>query len=223
MGIDKFRYRLTNLPDSRVPFPESRQPILEQIACVPLDSFINRNRDWTNSGVVEVHVLLCDGKEFANLWIHKCTAICQIAAAPAEGPLVLQRAFFSVSRRTHGSPYIYCQRKIFKATMKLTNPQAARMAISRALPAIETPSFITERKASLSAVSGSALMNGCRRSGNRAAEKKLPDSNHIGSITRFINPDAPSIVWVRAPTSNPIPANVSEPTTAISNRLSGEP
>lgn len=31
-------------------------------------------------------------------------------------------------------------------------------------------------------------MNGCAASGNRSEAKKTPENNHIGSITRFINP-----------------------------------
>ena len=42
------------------------------------------------------------------------------------------------------------------------------------------PSFITPRSASLSAVSGSARMNGLAASGNRSYEKNTPEQTHIG-------------------------------------------
>ena len=50
------------------------------------------------------------------------------------------------------------------------------------------------RRASFTAVSGRAWMNGWSASGNRDAEKKTPEKIHIGSMTRFINPDTPSTV-----------------------------
>src|SRR4051812_17432695 len=82
-------------------------------------------------------------------------------------------------------PSCYCQRKIFSATAKLITHQASKMRTASQLPVMEAPSFITARKLSLSAVSGSPLMKGCRNSGKRADEKKVPESSHIGIITRF--------------------------------------
>src|ERR1017187_5827809 len=46
--------------------------------------------------------------------------------------------------------------------------------------------------------------------GKREAEKKTPERIHMGSMTRFISPDAASIVRAREETSNPSAENASE-------------
>src|SRR5262245_35054943 len=66
-------------------------------------------------------------------------------------------------------------------------------------------------------------MNGCKTCGNRSDEKNVPDSSHIGSMMKFINPETPSIVVGRAATSNPIPENVKPPSTVIKATLNHEP
>src|SRR5579862_3500157 len=49
--------------------------------------------------------------------------------------------------------------------------------------------------------------------GKRDAEKKTPDRIHIGSMTRFINPDAASIVFAREATNKPSAENDNEVST----------
>ena len=39
----------------------------------------------------------------------------------------------------------------------------------------------------------------------------MPESIHIGSITRFIRPETASIVLARLATSRPMPENISRP------------
>ena len=51
-------------------------------------------------------------------------------------------------------------------------------------------------------------MNGCAASGKRSDEKKMPESIHIGSITRFIRPETASIVLARLATNSPSPEKV---------------
>ena len=122
-----------------------------------------------------------------------------------------------------GHPYNYCQRKIFSATTKLIRHQASSTAIGIQLDQRLAPSFINARSTLLSAVNGRALMNGCRTCGNLSDEKNVPDSNHIGSMIKFIKPETPSIVVGRAATSNPIPEKVKPPSTVIKERLSHDP
>ena len=69
------------------------------------------------------------------------------------------------------------------------------------------------RKASTTAVRGKAWMNGWIDSGNREAEKNTPEKIHIGSITRFISPDAPSMVCTREDTRRPIEVKASDDST----------
>ena len=54
----------------------------------------------------------------------------------------------------------YCHLNILSAMRKLITHQASRTETAAQLAATDAPSFITERRESLSAVSGSALMNG---------------------------------------------------------------
>src|SRR5438045_4519864 len=82
---------------------------------------------------------------------------------------------------------------------------------------------MTARRASFSAVSGSALTNGCIASGNRAYEKNVPDSIHIGSITRFMSPETASMVRARLATSMPSPLNDRAPSTVMNVRAPTEP
>ena len=97
------------------------------------------------------------------------------------------------------------------------------MAIGIQFDESDVPSFIKARSTLLSAVSGSAWMKGCRICGNRSEEKNVPESNHIGSMMKFIKPDTPSIVVGRAATSNPMPEKVKPPSTVIKATLTHEP
>ena len=62
----------------------------------------------------------------------------------------------------------------------------------------------------MAAVSGSALITGCTKSGNLCAEKNTPETIHIGIITEFISPEAASMVRARDAISNPKALNDSE-------------
>src|SRR6185369_10860978 len=117
----------------------------------------------------------------------------------------------------------HCQRKIFNATTKLTKHHVSSIATGIQLDESDVPSFINARSTLLSAVNGSAWMNGCRICGNLSEEKNVPESNHIGSMMKFIKPDTPSIVFGRAATSNPIPEKVKPPSIVIKATLSHEP
>src|SRR6185503_18924310 len=68
------------------------------------------------------------------------------------------------------------------------------------------------RSASITAVSGSARTNGWNIAGKRSAEKKTPEKIHMGSMTKFIRPDAPSIVLTRDAMSSPTALNESAAT-----------
>src|SRR6185312_9515883 len=117
----------------------------------------------------------------------------------------------------------YCHLKIFNATTKLITSHASNITTWIQLVHSGAPSFITVRRSVLSAVSGNALMNGWKTCGKRSDEKKVPESNHIGSMIKFIKPDTPSIVVGRAATSRPIPEKVKPPSKVISETLSQEP
>src|SRR6185369_6945427 len=117
----------------------------------------------------------------------------------------------------------YCHLKIFSAITKLTTHHVSSIAIGTQLDDSDASSFINARRMLLSAVNGSAWMNGCSACGNRSDEKNVPDSNHIGSMMKFINPDTPSMVVGRAATSNPIPENVKPPSPVINATLNHEP
>src|ERR1700691_2780244 len=49
--------------------------------------------------------------------------------------------------------------------------------------------------------------------GKRVAEKKTPDKIHMGSMTRFISPEADSMVVAREATSSPSAENAREVST----------
>src|SRR5215218_1956837 len=117
----------------------------------------------------------------------------------------------------------HCHLKILNATMKLATHHASSIAMGIQLDESVAPSFIKARSTLLSAVSGSAWMNGWRIWGKRSDEKNVPDSNHIGSMMKFIKPDTPSIVVGRAATSNPIPEKVKPPSTVIKATLNHDP
>src|SRR6185503_4749637 len=82
---------------------------------------------------------------------------------------------------------------------------------------------ITLRNKVLRAVSGNALMNGWKTCGNRSDEKKVPESNHIGSMMKFIKPETPSIVVGLAATSRPMPEKVKPPSSVIRESAIQEP
>src|SRR6185369_16068186 len=135
--------------------------------------------------------------------------------------LLLRKSSMGVERVKKLKPggNTHCQRKIFNATTKLIRHHARSIAIGSQFDDNDAPSFISARSTLLSAVSGSAWMNGCRICGNRSEEKNVPDSNHIGSMMKFINPETPSIVVGRAATSNPSPENVKPPRIVIKTTL----
>src|SRR5215472_12868864 len=92
----------------------------------------------------------------------------------------------------------YCHLKSFSATTKLISSHDSNIATWIQLDQSDAPSFITARSSVLSAVNGNALMNGWKTCGNLSYEKNVPESNHIGSIIKFIKPETPSIVVGRA-------------------------
>jgi len=53
---------------------------------------------------------------------------------------------------------------------------------------------MTARSALLSAVRGRAWMKGWATAGKRSVEKKIPEKIHMGTITRFMIPETPSMV-----------------------------
>jgi hypothetical protein len=87
----------------------------------------------------------------------------------------------------------------------------------------ELPSRITARSASLSAVSGKAFTNGWIALGKRSDEKNTPEKTNIGSITRFIRPEAVSIFFARLPTRRPRPAKTNAPSVETSATETSEP
>src|SRR5262249_3225536 len=117
----------------------------------------------------------------------------------------------------------YCQRTSFNATAQETGAQSARIPSSPPIAASERPSSMTARRALLSAVRGSAWMNGCAAFGKRSAEKKTPEKSHIGTMTRFIRPLAASRVRARAATSRPMPPKQRAPTIVSSASSAIEP
>ena len=54
--------------------------------------------------------------------------------------------------------------------------------------------------------------------GKRSVEKKIPEKIHIGTMTRFMMPETPSIVVGRAAASRPSPLNDSAPTSEIADQ-----
>src|ERR1035441_1428782 len=59
--------------------------------------------------------------------------------------------------------------------------------------------------------------------GNLDAEKNTPDKIHIGSITRFISPDAASMVRARDATSRPSAENDNEVSTQRTANSASDP
>src|SRR5271155_965733 len=59
--------------------------------------------------------------------------------------------------------------------------------------------------------------------GKREAEKNIPDKIHIGSMTRFISPDAASMVVAREATKSPNEQNDSEVSTHSNPNCHSEP
>ena len=93
-------------------------------------------------------------------------------------------------------------------------PSATRPGRAPAVPGSDSRLTSPARSALINSVSGSAWMNGCRKSGNRSDEKKIPDISHIGSMTKFISPEMVSIRLARQAVSSPSPQNDSPPTNA---------
>ena len=102
------------------------------------------------------------------------------------------------------------QRKMASAITKGMTLHAPITAISVDRVTIDLPSIISARKASITGVNGNSLITGWTISGKRSYEKKMPLRVHIGSMTRFISPDAVSIVLAREATRNPIPAHPTD-------------
>ena len=102
------------------------------------------------------------------------------------------------------------QRNSFSASVKQTPAtRQASPAVGRAGRGV-APCSMCARSASITAVSGSALIIGCTASGKRCAEKNTPDSTHIGTCTRFIRFDTASIVRARLAISRPSALNDSD-------------
>src|SRR5665213_3180351 len=59
--------------------------------------------------------------------------------------------------------------------------------------------------------------------GNRDAEKKTPDKIHMGNMTRFINPDAASMVRAREEMSRPKAEKAIDVSTHRNANCSSEP
>src|SRR5829696_945463 len=108
---------------------------------------------------------------------------------------------------------LYRHRKRRTARRKLTTIHAIMIPIYGARSSNPAPRRMFARSASTTAVRGRAWIKGWSVSGKRDAEKKTPDKIHIGSITRFISPEAPSMVWAREDTSSPTDVNAREERT----------
>src|SRR5262245_55723492 len=121
------------------------------------------------------------------------------------------------------SPLAYCHLKRRSASTKLTLPHAIRIKIALQLADNGAPSFITALRVLLRAVRGRALMKGWKTSGNLEAEKNVQERSHIGSITRFMRPETPSMVLGLAETNSPRPAKDIAPTSATRTRSKNEP
>ena len=78
-------------------------------------------------------------------------------------------------------------------------------------------------KASFTAVRGSRRIGSFSHSGKRSYEKKEPLRIHIGSMTKFIQPLATSVLSRRAPTTRLIAANDAAPATPSTTTSSGLP
>ncbi len=87
------------------------------------------------------------------------------------------------------------------------------IAIRAAWDDRDDPSSMTDRRASIKGVSGKTLITGWTAAGNRSEVKKMPESIHIGSMTRFIRPETASTVLARLATKRPIPENIVVPKT----------
>src|SRR5262249_20544407 len=94
----------------------------------------------------------------------------------------------------------HSQPKIASHARRLATPRAATMPIGAMTGAGPAPSLMIGRSALFPAVNGSAWTSHCMASGKRSAEKKLPESNHIGSMVTFMSPDTASIVRARLAT-----------------------
>src|SRR6185437_14483357 len=142
---------------------------------------------------------------------HFASALCQLAArqvAEARGVC-----------RVLG----HRQRKIRSAIAKQSTVHAANIPSSGSRLGSSRPRSMFARNASFAAVSGSALMKGWMACGKFSDEKNTPDSTHIGSIERFINPDTPSIVFERDAISSPSPPNARALKTMIAAIESSDP
>ena len=59
--------------------------------------------------------------------------------------------------------------------------------------------------------------------GKRSVEKKMPEKIHIGTITRFMSPDTPSMVLGRAAVSSPRPLKARAPSSDTAESSSTDP
>src|SRR6185312_4670732 len=66
-------------------------------------------------------------------------------------------------------------------------------------------------------------MKGCMACGKLDAEKNTPENTHIGSIIRFMSPDAPSTVRTREAPSRPIAPKVSDAIRQMKASAAHEP
>src|SRR5271155_5703823 len=105
----------------------------------------------------------------------------------------------------------YVQRNHLSARTNDTPPQITSTSNRPDCEPNEAPSRITARSASLSAVSGNALMKGWAIAGNLWYEKNTPEKIHIGIMTRLIRPETLSIFCARQAVSRPTPPKVTAP------------
>src|SRR5437773_425640 len=96
------------------------------------------------------------------------------------------------------------------------------MIICGETAAKDAPSSMLARKASLTAVSGNSLMNGCTTFGKFDDEKNTPEKIHIGSMMKFMMPDTASVVRAREALSNPNPPNEIAARTQISSKVASD-
>src|SRR6186997_2124094 len=115
------------------------------------------------------------------------------------------------------------QRKKRRATPKLSTSHVVTMANSGRSCAQPSPWIMMPRTESTTAVSGSAWMMGCTASGKLPAEKKTPDATHMGSMSRFMRPDAASIVLAREATSRPNDPKTSAPSRHATPNATSDP
>src|SRR5262249_25076719 len=69
-GVDQPPRQLARVFDRGAPFSKMNRAVLQQVAGVSPHSFVDRNRNRADRRMIEVDVVLSDGKEFSNLRVH---------------------------------------------------------------------------------------------------------------------------------------------------------